>query len=136
MSEAEREKLTEYTKVLNQRLGDFQEKTSKAEFQFRDERRKTAKLQRMLEQAHVVIRDIDSGGNSSKSASSPRDPALGSAAGRKFKDKDDEIAALSEELEVSRKELEKTKTKREEDLEMYLKMAEDSRKAFAENGAV
>ena len=46
----ERERLSEYVRVLSKRLAAAEEKSSEAEFGLRDERRKTAKLERMLEQ--------------------------------------------------------------------------------------
>ena len=46
----ERDRLAEYVRVLNKRLAEAEEKASEAEFYLRDERRKTAKLERMLEQ--------------------------------------------------------------------------------------
>ena len=48
--EVERDRLAEYVRVLSKRLAAAEEKASEAEFYLRDERRKTAKLERMLEQ--------------------------------------------------------------------------------------
>ena len=50
MLEVERDRLAEYVRVLSKRLAAAEEKASEAEFYLRDERRKTAKLERMLEQ--------------------------------------------------------------------------------------
>ena len=50
MLEVERDRLSEYVRVLSKRLAAAEEKASEAEFYLRDERRKTAKLERMLEQ--------------------------------------------------------------------------------------
>ena len=49
----ERDRLAEYVRVLNKRLAEAEEKASEAEFYLRDERRKTAKLERMLEQVRM-----------------------------------------------------------------------------------
>ena len=51
--EVERDRLAEYVRVLSKRQSAAEEKASEAEFYLRDERRKTAKLERMLEQARM-----------------------------------------------------------------------------------
>lgn len=61
VAEVERDRLSEYVGVLNQRLRKAEESSFNAERTLREERRKTAKLEQMLEKAHVVIRDADSG---------------------------------------------------------------------------
>ena len=86
--EVERDRLGEYARVLNQRLSASEERASNAEFGLRDERRKTAKLERMLEQVHVAMRD-----SSSSTPGTGRDSVLGTPA-RVVKDQNDEITAL------------------------------------------
>ncbi len=43
-----------------------------------------------------------------------------------------EVALLQEKLEVTKEQLEAVSKKREEDLEMYLKMASDSKRYFSQ----
>jgi hypothetical protein len=114
--EVERDRLAEYVQVLGQRLTQAEDKVSNSEFTLRDERRKTAKLERMLEQAHVMIRDNGLGSRAG-SGSSP----LPGTPIRVAKDQSDEIAALVEELEEAKLELDEVKARRENDLEIYLK---------------
>lgn len=110
--EVERERLSEYVRVLSKRLAAAEEKSSEAEFGLRDERRKTAKLERMLEQAHVEMRN-----------SVPGTPARNSVPGtpaRVMRDQRDEIDALSQELREFKRDIDGLRARRNEDLEFFL----------------
>ena len=76
--EVERDRLAEYVRVLSKRLAAAEEKASEAEFYLRDERRKTAKLERMLEQGwKEATRDSDSDAKNIQGVPSVREPGLG-----------------------------------------------------------
>ena len=78
MLEVERDRLAEYVRVLSKRLAAAEEKASEAEFYLRDERRKTAKLERMLEQGwKEETRDSDSVAKNIQGVPSVREPGLG-----------------------------------------------------------
>ena len=141
VAEVERDRLSEYVKVLTKRLSRTEETSTNAEAALREERRKTAKLERALEQAQIVIRDSDSGksGGGKFGSSTTISGGVRAASSKQFftrtADKRlDEKEDLKEEVEVLKQELATNRQQREEDLEMYLKMAADSRKIFDSRG--
>ena len=121
--EVERERLAEYVRVLSKRLAAAEEKSSEAEFYLRDERRKTAKLERMLEQAHVEMRNQNVIGSSGSASSSvPGTPA------RVTRDQRDEIEALAQELREFKRDIDGLRARRNEDLEFFLNNNNNSNK--------
>ena len=138
VAEVERDRLSEYVKVLTKRLSRTEETSTESEAALRDERRKTAKLERALEKAQVVIRDSDSGKSGSKFGSASTGgraasskPLFTKTGGDKRLDEKED---LKEEIEALKNELATNRKQREEDLEMYLKMAADSRNIFDSRG--
>lgn len=122
MAEVERDRLNEYTKVLLNRLKSAESRGSKAEQILREERRKSARLEHLLEKAHIEIRDSDSG----KSSISSRNGASPAQMLRNNEDRHQ----LIEEIEILTQELSDVRSLREQDLEMYQKLALDTRKVM------
>ncbi|TRY61144.1 hypothetical protein TCAL_01471 [Tigriopus californicus] len=122
MAEVERDRLNEYTKVLLSRLKTAEGRGSKAEQVLREERRKSARLEHLLEKAHIEIRDSDSG----KSSISSRNGASPAQIMRHGEDRHE----LVEEIEILTRELSDVRSLREQDLEMYQKLALDTRKVM------
>ena len=135
VAEVERDRLSEYVKVLTKRLSRTEMSSTNAEASLRDERRKTAKLERALEQAQVVIRDSDSGksgsGKFGRGVASASQPLFAKTPESKQMDEKEDLRA---EVEVLKEELAANRRQREEDLEMYLRMAAESRKIFDSRG--
>lgn len=116
VSEVERERLGEHVRVLTRRLRSAEESVLTAEVALRSERKKNAELQKLCEKI-----ELESSSNSSASIRSVYNLA-----------RQNNINDLKEELQVTKENLENISKKREEDLDMYLKMASDSRRMFTQ----
>ncbi len=115
VAEVERDRLTELIGVVSERTLAAESAASRAEQVLRQERRKSAKLEQLLERAHVNLRD--SGNLSGNGLSSSQHLVrMGQE-------------NTNAELESLKKELERSKRTREQDLATYLKAAADVRKA-------
>lgn len=116
VSEVERERLGEHVRVLTRRLRSAEESVLTAEVALRSERKKNAELQKLLEKI-----ELESSNSSSASIRSVYHLA-----------RENIVNDLKEELRVTKDNLESISKKREEDLDMYLKMASDSRRMFTQ----
>ena len=116
--------------MVSTRLLSAEDLLSRSETRLREERRKTAKLERMVEKAHVKMRD-SSQSNYRMSASHSSLPALSaiSASNSAASSSADEEGGNPGEIEALRRELEVSKRRREDDLDMYLKMATEIKRA-------
>ena len=115
VSEVERERLGEHVRVLTRRLRSAEEAVITSEVALRSERKQTAELQKLLEKTQIELRSSQ---NLPSSASTMSLRGL------------DDLENLKEELKVTQSNLENITKKREEDLDMYLKLASDSRRMF------
>ena len=127
VSEVERERLGEHVRVLTRRLRSAEETIIASEVALRSERKQNAELQKLLEKAHVELRSRPS--SDENNAGSRKHLASASAASIfGF----DDFDVLREELKVTKDQMEQLSKKREEDLNMYLKLASDSRRMFTQ----
>ena len=119
VSEVERERLGEHVRVLTKRLRSAEEAVITSEVALRSSRKQNAELQKLLEKAHIELR----AGEASTVTST--------ASSRSYSESDTDI--LRQELRVTKDNLESISKKREEDLDMYLKLAADSRRMFSQS---
>ena len=119
VSEVERERLGEHVRVLNRRLRSAEESVLASEVALRSERKQNAELQKTLEKTQIELRqnDLNSSGTSIVSLKNNEDV---------------NVQILKEELRVTKDNLENIYQKREEDLDMYLRLASDSRRMFTQ----
>ena len=122
VSEVERERLGQHVRVLTKRLKFAEDEVMSSEAKLRSERRENAKLQKLLEKAHIELRDSSS---ANSEESSQKFTSL-----MKF---NEENFQLREELEATKENLTSVSKKREDDLDMYLKLASDSRRMFSQS---
>lgn len=121
VAEVERDRLSEYVKVVTRRAEQGELSSSEAESALREERRKTARLEHMLEKSQAMQRKETP---SSASASSQQlQLSRGSA---------ELVSGLEAELKAAKDELERSKRRRQEDLDHFVKMAADTRKIIPE----
>jgi hypothetical protein len=123
VSDVERERLGEHVRVVTKNLRAADGVMIASEAALRSERKLTAKLQKMLEKAHIELRDASSATSDEgrKNTSSSSTSGLSN------------LESLQEELEVTKEHLQLMGRKREADLDMYLKMASDSRRMFSQS---
>ncbi len=125
VAEVERDRLGEYVGVVSDRAAKSESAAAEAASALREERRKTARLERALEKARVTIRDSAKGSNSnSDSSSSWKEEGGGGNAKR--------VAELEEELSAAREELERSRRRREDDLRRFMSAVAATRKALPE----
>ena len=122
VSEVERERLGEHVRVLTRRLRSAEETVIASEVALRSERKQNAELQKLLEKAHIELRNGTESNSVTSTASSGRKTAS-----------INEADILRQELRVTKDNLEIISKKREEDLDMYLKLAADSRRVFSQS---
>ena len=122
VSEVERERLGEHVRVLTKRLRSAEDSVIASEVALRSERKQNAELQKLLEKAHIELRDSLKRPHSEMAFSSSTKPNSASLVTKSLRD----------ELKVTQDQLENLGKQREEDLDMYLKLAADSRRMFTQ----
>ena len=123
VSEVERERLGEHVRVLTKRLRSAEDSVIASEVALRSERKQNAELQKLLEKAHIELRD---------SLKRPHSELAFSASSAKPNSASLATKSLRDELKVTQDQLENLGKQREEDLDMYLKLAADSRRMFTQ----
>ena len=126
VAEVERDRLSEYVKVLSHRVNSAEDRAYKVEGKLREERRKTATLEQIVEKAQMAMRDNDRSSASAKFDSSSSSQQL-------VKANLEENVALQEEVEALTKELEVSRQRRKEDWSEFMKMASETRKMVEES---
>ena len=124
VSEVERERLGEHVRVLTKRLRSAEDSVIASEVALRSERKQNAELQKLLEKAHIELRD-----NNTKR---PQSELAFTASNSKPSSTNLITKSLREELKITQDQLESLGKQREEDLDMYLKLASDSRRMFTQ----
>ena len=123
VSEVERERLGQHVRVLTKRLKFAEDKAITSEAKLRSERRENAKLQKQLEKARVELRESSA---NSEAELSQKFSSLQMNLNK-------ENIQLREELAATKENLESLTKKREDDLDMYLKLASDSKRMFSQS---
>ena len=125
VSEVERERLGEHVRVLTKRLRSAEDSVIASEVALRSERKQNAELQKLLEKAHIELRDNRRPHSELANFSSSFNSKPSSTTGLATKN-------LREELKITQDQLETLGKQREDDLDMYLKLASDSRRMFTQ----
>lgn len=126
VSEVERERLGEHVRVLTKRLRSAEDSVIASEVALRSERKQNAELQKLLEKAHIELRD------NTNNTKRPQSELAFTASNSKPSSTNLITKSLREELKITQDQLESLGKQREEDLDMYLKLASDSRRMFTQ----
>lgn len=124
LAEVERDRLNEYVGVLSQRVADSQEAKAQAEASLRHERRKNARLERIVEKNQVEALSTSSSSSIFRMAAT----VAGNEGDESSSTDADVKATLRQEVQALQAELEECQKAREEDRDMYLRMAAETRK--------
>lgn len=118
MSEVERERLGELVQVLTKKLRSAEESVRESEGALRDERKKSAQLQRMVEKLKLEI--------------SSRSPPMSALSSSSSYPSTSEVSELKDRLEICENHIKSLEQKNDTDTEMYLRMLGDTRRTFSQ----
>jgi hypothetical protein len=114
----ERERLGELVQVLTKKLRAAEDSVRESEAAIRDERKKSAHLQRMVEKLKMEI-----------TMKSPPMSALSSSSSYPSTS---EVSELKDRLEMCENHIKSLEQKNDSDTEMYLRMLADTRRTFSQ----
>lgn len=118
MSEVERERLGELVQVLTKKLRVAEDAVRESEAAIRDERKKSAHLQRMVEKLKMEI--------------AMKSPPLSALSSSSSYPSTSEVSELKDRLEMCENHIKSLEQKNDSDTEMYLRMLADTRRTFSQ----